>query len=243
MTRSLTGNSPLSPLLSRVPGVQAFFGTAKEPLPAGFDDFWQITKPRWKQVHGAACGQVRTASQELGEVDALWTEAPATPIAIVTADCVPILLARKDGQAVAAVHAGWRGTRARILEKLWQALRTARHSPSDWVAAIGPSIGPCCYEVSEELAVDFQNHFERELPPALSVPRSRHLDLPAINAAQLRALGMPESQVEILRSCTLCTRDLQGAPLYHSYRRSPGAGRQLSLIWRSPEGPRRAGSP
>lgn len=221
-----------STLLLKVPGIFHAFGNASEPIPFPEKAHWELVRPQWKQVHGASCGEITRPLEEAGEVDALWTTQLALPTAVVTADCVPILLARKDGGAVAAVHAGWRGTQARILESLWRQLRKRGQSPSDWVAAIGPAIGPCCYEVSEELARDFQQSCQDLLAPAQVLPHHRHLDLPAINAAQLHKLGFHPAQVDLLRACTLCSRDQNGAPLYHSYRRAPGAGRQYSYIVR-----------
>jgi copper oxidase (laccase) domain-containing protein len=97
---------------------------------------------------------------------------------------------------------------------------------------IGPAIGPCCYEVSEELAEDFAREFctgpRAILSREAALPAPRMLDLPAIQEAQLRALGF--GAVDRLNFCTKCTRDGAGAPLFYSYRANPGEGRQLSQI-------------
>jgi YfiH family protein len=212
-----------SELLLSVPGIEHGFGTRPEPIPAFFQN--SPAKPQWKQVHGIACAEVGTPSQAVGEVDGLFTRLPASPIAVVTADCVPVLLARRDGAAVAAVHAGWRGTAAKILSALWNQLRSQGEKPADWVAAIGPAIGPCCYEVSVELAQQFEREFAT-LGPHVAVPRFRHLDLPAVNAGALKQLGIGD--VEILRHCTLCSKE----PEFFSYRRKPTEGRQYSAIGR-----------
>lgn len=212
-----------SDLLGAVAGVEHGFGTRAEPVAAFFRDFQ--AKPKWKQVHGTACAEVGAAGQDVGEVDGLYTFLPRSPIAVVTADCVPVLLARRDGGAVAAVHAGWRGTAARILGALWEKLEARGEKPRDWVAAIGPAAGPCCYEVSEELGIQFERDFA-ELGPKVAVPRHRHLDLPAVNAGQLKRIGLYE--VEILRHCTICST----SPDFFSHRRKPGEGRQLSAIGR-----------
>ncbi len=134
---------------------------------------------------------------------------------MTSADCVPVLAARTDGRAVAALHAGWRGTLAGAASELVRALVARGEDPSRWVAAIGPAIGPCCYEVSAELAREFG-------------ARTRMLDLPALNAAQLRAAGI--GAVELLRACTRCARDERGAPLYASYRRDGRGQQQRSSI-------------
>jgi YfiH family protein len=214
-----------SQLLSVIPGVRHGFGTRGENIPDAMVLEWTRSAPHWKQVHGVACAEVIAPAQECGEVDALYTLQPKVPIAVVTADCVPILLARISGGAVAAVHAGWRGTRAGIVRELWKKLSFLGERPSDWVAAVGPAIGPCCYEVSEELAEDFLKTFG-----APAVPRHRILDLPGINRTELLSLGLRE--VEVLRNCTRCSLASDGVPepLFHSYRREGGGTRQYSMI-------------
>ena len=220
---------PRSAVLDRIPGIDHSFGCLTLQSPTDLCPDWLLLKPRWAQVHGVACREVVTASQELGETDALFTFAPGLPIAATHADCVPILLARLDGGAVAAVHAGWRGTRSRILRALFTELTSRGEDPNEWVAAVGPAIGPCCYEVSEELASDFAREFASH-GPGLAVPRHRILDLPAINAADLRDLGLAE--VDLLRTCTRCAVDAKGAPLFNSYRREGKSSRQYSAILR-----------
>lgn len=214
-----------SEVLSQVPGIEHGFGTREEPIPNWAKPYWDDHKPRWKQVHGVSVAQIEHPLQECGEVDALYSRSIQIPTSVMTADCVPILLAHRSGSAVAAVHAGWRGTRARILRNLWKRLAQDGEKPQDWVAAIGPAIGPCCYEVSEELARDFQNEF-KEMGSHLAVPRHRILDLPWINAEELRQIGL--AQVDLIRACTFCTQE----PRFHSYRKEGGGTRQWSVIMR-----------
>jgi len=217
-----------SALLYQVPGIVHGFGTRIEPVPAPFLPDWESQRPRWKQVHGTNCVEVKTPAQACGDVDAVFSDQTGIPIPVMTADCVPILLAHKEGKRVAAVHAGWRGTRARILANLWKALQERGESPENWVAAIGPSIGPCCYEVSPELADDFAKEF-RDYGEDLAVPTFRHLDLPLINAEQLKEIGL--EKVDLIRACTRCS--LQGAePKFHSFRREGSGTRQFSIISR-----------
>lgn len=111
------------------------------------------------------------------------------------------------------------GTRSRILRELWRVLLSRGESPSEWVASIGPAIGPCCYEVSEDLAADFAQAF--------AIPRNRTLDLPALNQAELLDIGV--SEVELLRACTRCS-GIPGDETYHSFRREGGGKRQYSYI-------------
>jgi YfiH family protein len=217
-----------SKLLSDIPGVFHGFGTLQEPIPADFAEDWEKKKVQWWQVHGTDVAEAEYPGQNCGKVDASYTRKMGLPIGVVTADCVPILLARKDGGAVAAVHAGWRGTQARILKALWGKLGSEGEKPSEWVAAIGPAIGPCCYEVSEELVQDFQKRFGSW---AGAVPSPRKLDLAEVNQRELRELGVKE--IDVLRSCTRCSTVVSlgaNTPLFHSFRREGGGSRQYSLI-------------
>lgn len=221
-----------SSVLAKVPGIRHGFGVLGESIPAPLAQAWEAKRPRWQQVHKIDLAHVQAPGQVCGEVDGLYTRAADIPISVMTADCVPVVLARRDGGAGAAVHAGWRGTRAHILGALWDQLLSQGERPGDWVAAIGPAIGPCCYEVSEELAADFEKEYSR-LGAGVAVPRYRHLDLQAVNAGVLKELGV--SEVEILRACTRCalahaprSGDGQPQPLLHSYRREGGGTRQYS---------------
>ena len=207
-----------SKLLESISAVSHGFGTRDEPIPVEFQELWSLQRPHWKQIHGIGLAEVVTSAQECGEVDALFTST-RFPIAVVTGDCVPILMAHSSGNAVAAIHAGWRGTKAHILSHVWDRLKQEGQKPSDWVAAIGPAIGPCCYEVSEELSNDFLREFG-----SYAVPQKRILDLPEINAQELKGIGL--SKVDIVRFCTRCSTN----PYFHSYRRDGGGVRQWSMI-------------
>ena len=220
-----------SQVLSAIPGIDHAFGTRIEPFPQAWKEEWDQKKPHWKQVHKTDCAEVLGPSQNCGEVDGVHTRQTGQIISVVTADCLPVLLARSDGQWVAAIHAGWRGLIAGIVERFWEARAREGEVAKNWKAAIGPAIGPCCYEVSEELASQFKNHYA-ELGAGLAVPRHRHLALAKIQAASLRKLGFAE--VEIIRSCTRCTLTSSGEPVSHSYRREGGGTRQWSSIRRNP---------
>lgn len=221
-----------SELLDSIPGIRHDFGTRLEPMAAFAAETWENKRPWWKQVHKADSAEVTHSGQQCGEVDALYTSGRNIPIAVMTADCVPILLCRRDGAMAAAVHSGWRGTQARILEALWARLGARGEKPAEWIAAIGPSIGPCCYEVSEEIA----NAFRRDFPD-VAVPRHRHLDLTAANRSILEKLEIPE--IDTVGSCTYCTgeggrsagdKTPPERPLFFSYRREGGGTRQWSVI-------------
>ncbi len=212
-----------SNVLNEITGITHGFGTYDEPIPEFIQEKWPHLKPTWKQVHGCQVTEVTHPLQDCGEVDGLYTSAKM-PIAVITADCVPVLLSRRDGGTVAAIHAGWRGTRARILRSLWTKLEARGEQAEDWIAAIGPAIGPCCYEVSSELAEDFSQFFYPEFKNKGVVPRDRILDLPLINRLELEKLGF--QKVDLIRYCTNCSTQ----PKFHSHRRDHASTRQWSVI-------------
>lgn len=217
----------VSELLAGVPGIAHAFGSRSEPVPEPFLASWPDRFPTWKQVHGVRVAEARAAREELGECDGVVCFAAGQPIAVTSADCVPVLAARRDGGAVAALHSGWRGTIAGASGELVRALVERGEDPSRWVAAVGPAIGPCCYEVSAEIAQDFQRAFAA-MGESLAVPAERRLDLPAIVARQLSDAGV--GAVGLVRACTRCARDSDGTPLYASYRREGRGLQQRSVI-------------
>lgn len=213
-----------SELLKQIAGLRHGFGTRSETVPASLEPYWQKSHPSWKQVHGIHSVEVTESHQKCGETDALFTFEKGMPVAVVTADCVPVLLARKNGGAGAAIHAGWRGTFAGAVDTVLKELVNRGEKLSGWVAAIGPAIGPCCYEVSEELISDFARKFSHIDPKILS-PSFRKLDLPAIHDYRLKKAGLGE--VDLIRACTQCSGGAV-SPTFHSYRRGDKNSRQYS---------------
>jgi len=133
------------------------------------------------QIHSARVVLNRGMPRRQEDADALIENTPGIAIGVKTADCVPILLADPVSRAVAAIHAGWRGTAAGIVAAAIRCMASEFGTqPEDIHAAIGPSIRPCCYEVGPEVAIEFG-----VLPPG-----HVHLNLPAINARQLQAAGV-----------------------------------------------------
>lgn len=211
-----------STLLSAVPGIVHGFGAAAELVPSSLRAAWP-RRPVKHQVHGTHAAAIVEPEQQAGDADAFYTRKAGIPVSVITADCVPLLLARRDGGMVGAVHAGWRGLIDGIVEKLWEDWRAQGEDPAEWVAAIGPCISGPCYEVSPELAQQFLDHY-RELPAGLVCPEPRHLDLGAITEARLRALGV--GAVERLPYCTLSARGEDGEFLFRSYRRGDRQSQQ-----------------
>ena len=203
-----------SPLLTQIKSLRHGFGVYSEQNVSDLAPAWSKLA-HWHQNHGNEMAHIKTPNQECGNVDAFFSTAVDIPIAVRTADCVPILLAQKKGLAIAAIHAGWRGTYNGIVTEVWKAIHAQGHDPKDWVGVVGPAIGPCCYEVSEELASDFENRFSR-FGVKTVVPSFRHLDLPGLHLEVLKELGI--GQAEVLRHCTYCSI----SPKLHSARRSKG---------------------
>ncbi len=173
------------------------------------------------QIHSDVVIPAHSAGN-VGNGDALISSKPGLLTGVRTADCVPILLADVQNRTVAAVHAGWRGTAARIVVRAVSELR--RHFGTDAAsihAAIGPSIGVCCYEVGPEVAEKFVDW----RPEWKGTNRPEMLDLADVNRQQLLEAGVPESQITTGAPCTRCT------PALHSFRRDKeAAGRMISAI-------------
>ena len=181
---------------------------------------------RMHQVHCADVFEARDGNRgSWPEADIAITDDSSLAVSVRTADCVPILLADRRGGAVAAVHAGWKGTAAGAAIVAVQSL-TKRYGtrPEDVIAAVGPSIGPCCYEVGSDLAARFTSH--PEATTWFSSGEKPHLDLWRASRDQLARAGVPNSQIHV---CALCTFDYPA--LFHSYRRDgKSAGRLVAVI-------------
>ncbi len=164
-----------------------------------------------------------TLEDAVEDCDALITNAEDVVLAVLTADCVPILLYDKRKRVVAVVHAGWRGTKAKIVSKTVKKMREVYGCKnSDILAGVAPSIGRCCYEVGEEVA----KHFF-DMPESLTQLGEKYrLDLPLINKKQLLDAGVEERHIEMSNICTSCEVEN-----FFSYRKEQGcSGRFMSLI-------------
>ncbi|MGB2678971.1 MAG: peptidoglycan editing factor PgeF [Candidatus Acidiferrum sp.] len=212
----------------------------------GAEDF---TLSPLKQIHSDVIHLFTAAPGHACKGDASATNRPGLLLAVQTADCVPILLVDPKKRAVAAIHAGWKGTLARITEKAVGRLRLEFGSqPSDLLAALGPAIGPCCYEVGAEFVTKFTAQFADAsgyfdeprtgdepnplqwlsmAPPGHQPPpRNVHLDLPKANRAQLLAAGLRPQNIFLSGLCTACHPEL-----FFSHRREGAlSGRLMSVI-------------
>jgi YfiH family protein len=211
-----------------------------------------------RQIHSALVRRVSAKDvRENGmpavlKGDGLMTDEPGVLLGIQTADCIPVLVADRKKRAVAAFHAGWRGTLARIVENGVGRMRVEFGSrPEDLIASIGPGIGRCCYAVGEEVQQQFESQFlyapelfrevydsdpvRKKYPMLFLTARapghsdigpSTHLDLAEANRRQLLAAGLRKRAVFLTGQCTGC-----GTDRFFSHRTERGfTGRMMSVI-------------
>jgi hypothetical protein len=211
-----------------------------------------------RQIHSSVlvlCGAVAPGDRSLSlgcKGDGLMTDHPGLLLGIQTADCIPVLVADRKRRAVAAFHAGWRGTVRRIVETGVGRMRLQFGSrPEDLIAAIGPGIGACCYVVGDEVFSSFEsqfsyaNHLFREVydtdpvrtkypmlfltqraPGHSLIGPNLHLNLVEANRRQLLDAGLKPRSIQVTGGCTSCQ-----PALFFSHRASRGhAGRMLSVI-------------
>ena len=181
-----------------------------------------------KQIHGVAVHEVEGDDVETEaaaiEADAIVTRAPGRAVGIVTADCVPILVAARDGSAVGAIHAGWRGLAAGVIEAGVAAV-TGGADPADCVAAIGPAARGCCYEVDDPVRDGLRQRYAALLDGPLVPGRPGHfrLDLPRLAERVLISIGLKNTHIgNAARLCTVCSVDR-----FESYRRDGAAAGRL----------------
>jgi YfiH family protein len=185
------------------------------------------------QVHGSDLLVVDAPNADVShflkvECDGIITNQPGLMIGIGVADCLPLLLLDPVRQAAAALHAGWKGTASGIARKGVEALVSLFGSdPGDIIAAIGPGIGPCCYEVDRPVQAAFAASQELWKESAQETGEGKwRLDLTTANRRQLIDCGVPAGNIDTTQQCVCCTPEL-----FFSYRRDKGeTGRQMGFI-------------
>ena len=211
-----------------------------------------------RQIHSSLIWRVQAKDVQGNEKpavlrgDGMMTDEPGVLLGIQTADCIPVLVADRKNRAVAAFHAGWRGTLARIVENGVGRMRLEFGSkPENLIASIGPGIGQCCYSIGDEVREQFASQFAyapelfrevgnsdpiREKYPMLfltarapghsNLGPSMHLDLAEANRRQLLAAGLKKTAIVMTGQCTGCQTDR-----FFSHRKERGfTGRMMSVI-------------
>jgi YfiH family protein len=188
------------------------------------------SEPSWlRQVHG--CRVVRLGDAEYPdqslEADAAWTDRPGLACVVQVADCLPLLLTHRDGRAVAAVHAGWRGLAAGVVEETVKALCGGSQSdPQDLLAWIVPCIGPWQFEVGADVLSAFPDDTRHFIYRARPDGAARWLaDLPSLARNRLARLG-----VQRISGAGWCT--VEDGSRFFSFRRDGVTGRMAAAIWR-----------
>ncbi|HEV8617467.1 MAG TPA: peptidoglycan editing factor PgeF [Methylomirabilota bacterium] len=186
---------------------------ARETLTGAGLDFSRLSYVR--QVHGADVVTARPGGGFAGDADVLTTTDRGVPLAIFAADCLPIVAWDPDVTALAAAHVGWRGTVKGAQRAAVDALAALGARRARMRVVIGPSIGPCCYEVDEPVVADFTAAYGARSAPWMRPARPGHvmLDLWAANEALLLEAGVQPAHIENPRLCTACHTDL-----LYSYR-------------------------
>ena len=202
-----------APLLAGVPGL--VYGFGRRSGPAGSESREATTArvesllaPQGRllllqQVHGADVAEAPWTGRP--DADAAVASEAGLLLGIETADCLPVLLVDPRRRAVAAGHAGWRGTVAEVTRAAVAALVRGGSRPADLLAALGPGIGPCCYEVGDDVQAAFGPAGASFFTPG---PRGRdHLDVRAANRRQLIDAGLDPSRIGSVDECTYCRPD------------------------------------
>lgn len=175
---------------------------------------------------------VNSSGRAIREADGFITAASGALLGVQTADCVPVLVADTKNRVVAAFHAGWRGTSARIVEQgISQMISEYKSRPENMIAAVGPSIGACCYTVGEEVRSSFTTRFAYgELLFQKGPEAILHLDLWEANRRQLLDSGIAPASITVIAQCTGCI-GLPSSRRYFSHRCEHGfTGRLMNVI-------------
>lgn len=183
--------------------------------------------PRWlRQVHGTRVVRDPRADAE-DEADAAVSRIPGTVLAILTADCLPVVFASSDGRVIAVAHAGWRGLAAGVLEATVEAMAVP---PGAVLAWLGPAAGPDAYEVGSEVRDAFLGHDPRAAAAFTQTrPGHWHADLYALARQRLHAAGLAPAAIHGGGLSTLTD------PRFYSHRRDQRTGRMATLVWKQPK--------
>jgi hypothetical protein len=200
---------------------------------AGFDAGELVVT---RHVHGTAVWTVGDELPDPAEFDGLVCTRPGPVLGAFAADCLPLLFADPVAKMCGAAHAGWRGTAAKVAVNVVRRMQSLGSSPGDILAAIGPSIGPCCFEVGDEVVVEFERAFGQvpglvidpsgRVETTIDGPKKSHVDLRVATRTQLEAVGVRAAHIDDQAPCTMCH-----PRRFFSYRRDgSGAGTHMGFI-------------
>lgn len=187
----------------------------------GFDP-QRVVEP--EQVHGGVVARADGRPGPVRGADGLWTDREKLALRVRSADCLGVLFVEPNAGCVAAVHAGWRGLAAGVVGRAVRALREAGCDPQEVRCALGPAVGPCCYEVDAPVWEALQAWREAFRPGR---PGRWQLDLRAVGVAQLLAEGLRPQHVAACAACTACEPEW-----FYSYRREGRKGNLWALVSR-----------
>ena len=181
-----------------------------------------------KQTHSDIVNIIK--KEDIGKIkegDALVTNLKKTPLLVFVADCVPVAIVDTKKEAVALCHAGWRGTYSKITQKSIENMeKLYGTNPEDLVCVLGPSIGPCCYEVSKDLIEKFNTIITNRDEKFYIIKESKYyLDLWKVNELILTSCGVKKENIVNLNICTSCNSDK-----FHSYRKQKKKKKRLGMI-------------
>ena len=181
-----------------------------------------------KQTHSDIVNIIK--KEDIGKIkegDALVTNLKKTPLLVFVADCVPVAIVDTKKEAVALCHAGWRGTYSKITQKSIENMeKLYGTNPEDLVCVLGPSIGPCCYEVSKDLIEKFNTIITNRDEKFYIIKENKYyLDLWKVNELILTSCGVKKENIVNLNICTSCNSDK-----FHSYRKHNQTTKRLGMI-------------
>ena len=195
-------------------------------LAAGIHDGRIVTM---HQAHGETIVEVKNKElKDAGEADGMITDVRDAFLAVLTADCVPLLFIAPKQKMAAAVHAGWRGTLAGIVENAVRRFDDRYGiAAADIEVALGPAISPCCYEVKDDVSGPLVKKWGKLMTPSILVKEGKSfINLRRLNRDILRAAGVPGDRLYQVGPCTSCATDD-----FFSYRREGSeTGRQMSFV-------------
>lgn len=183
----------------------------------GKDEFNLMNLTRNSQIHSSIVNKIdeKNIGQRI-DGDALITNVKEVPLLILTADCVPVVIIDPKNKAIGVAHAGWRGTYDKICKNtIDEMIKSYSSNPEDLICVIGPSIGPCCYEVSKDLVEKFNTNLANHAGEFDIIKDDKYfLDLWKINELTLKDCNVKDENIINLQICTNCNHDK-----FYSYRK------------------------